>query len=139
MIVDASVAIKWIVDEDGSDAARTLAGREMHAPDLIWVECANILWKKTVARDLTLAEAAIGLKELRLAPVSLTPCSHLLDAALMLSGKLRHPIYDCLYLALAVQRKMPLATADRRLARAVRKYGMSHLRVMLLQELIADS
>jgi predicted nucleic acid-binding protein len=139
VIVDASVAIKWVVEEDDSDAAHTLAGREMHAPDLIWIECANILWKKTVAGDLTLAEAAIILKELRSAPVSLTPCSHLLDAALALSSKLRHPIYDCLYLALAVQKKMPLATADRRLARAVRRHRISHLRVTLLQELMAAS
>ena len=139
MIIDASVAVKWVVEEDGSSAARKLAGQEMEAPDLLLVECANILWKKTVLGDLTSPEAAAALKELRLAPVSLTPSSNLLDAALALSTELRHPIYDCVYLALANRRKRPLVTADMRLARAVRKRNLPHLRVMLLDELERDA
>lgn len=135
MIVDASVAVKWVVEEEGSGAARRLAEQEMEAPDLLLIECANILWKKTVLGDLTLAEAAVALRELQSAPVSLAPSSHLLDVALALSSELRHPIYDCLYLALADRRKRPLVTADKRLASAVRNRDLPHLRVTLLEEL----
>ena len=51
-IVDASVAVKWVVDEQFSDAARLLAGARLYAPDLLYIECANILWKKAVKEML---------------------------------------------------------------------------------------
>ena len=136
MIIDASVAIKWVVEEDGSDAARALAGQKLEAPDLLPVECANVLWKKTLVRDLTLQEAALALRELRSAPVALAVSSPLLDAALALSAALRHPVYDCVYLALALDRKAVLVTADKRLVRAVTKHQRLPVEVKLLQSLM---
>lgn len=56
------------------------------------------------------------------APITLTPCSGLLEAALTLSTQLRHPVYDCLYLALALRRNLPVITADRRFALAVGRH-----------------
>ncbi len=44
-IVDASVAVKWVVQEPGSDRARWLAKAKLEAPDLLSTECANVLWK----------------------------------------------------------------------------------------------
>jgi hypothetical protein len=58
----------------------------MQAPDLLPIECANILCKKTVLGDLTLAEAAVALRELQSAAASLAPSSHLLDAAVAFRG-----------------------------------------------------
>jgi predicted nucleic acid-binding protein len=47
-VVDASIVIKWFVDEVHSEAARSLQEDqyELSAPDLLWPECGNILWKK---------------------------------------------------------------------------------------------
>ena len=42
-VVDASVAVKWVVPETGSDLARSLSNASLEAPDLLLVECANIL------------------------------------------------------------------------------------------------
>ena len=48
LVVDASVAVKWLVAEEGSDAAdRLLAGGDdLHAPRLMASEIANALWRK---------------------------------------------------------------------------------------------
>ena len=47
VIVDASVALKWVIEEDGSEAAGALLLEEpLAAPDLLIVECANVLWAK---------------------------------------------------------------------------------------------
>jgi predicted nucleic acid-binding protein len=57
VIVDASVAIKWVVQEEGSDTAAALAGQALSAPTLLTVECANVLWVKARRGELTSAEA----------------------------------------------------------------------------------
>ena len=57
-VVDASVAVKWVVDEADSGPARSMADARLEAPDLLLVECANILWKKAGIGDLTRQQAA---------------------------------------------------------------------------------
>lgn len=134
-VVDASVAVKWVVDEPDSDRARLLSRARLEAPDLLPVECANILWKKVVRRDLTPDEASTRLKLLLEAPVSLAESGPLLAAALKLSLDLHHPVYDCVYLALALLRDIPLISADEKLVTALRKSGRVSGRVVPLAEL----
>ena len=44
VVVDASVALKWVIEEDGSEAAQALVVRHpLAAPDLLMIECANVL------------------------------------------------------------------------------------------------
>lgn len=57
IVVDASVAIKWVVEEEGSDAAAALADQDLTAPSLLMVECANVLWVKARRGELTSSEA----------------------------------------------------------------------------------
>ena len=52
-IVDASVAIKWVVDEPGTEHALLLRRDSLAAPDLLVPECANILWKKVRRKELS--------------------------------------------------------------------------------------
>jgi len=131
-IVDASVAVKWVVNEPGSDRARLLSQRRLEAPDLLLIECANILWKKVRMRDLTREGACTRLELLLRAPVSLVESRDLLDSALELSLDLHHPVSDCLYIALALRRDIPLVTADERLVAAVRNSPKVARRVMRL-------
>ncbi|MGA3098822.1 MAG: type II toxin-antitoxin system VapC family toxin [Bryobacteraceae bacterium] len=133
-VVAASVAVKWVVEEPGSGQARMLARARLEAPDLLAVECANILWKKARIGDIDARQARERLDALLEAPVALTPSRDLLGGALGLALDLEHPVYDCLYLALALARGVPLVTADERLAKAVRK-RKSAVRVTLLSEL----
>jgi predicted nucleic acid-binding protein len=136
-VVDASVAVKWVVQETGSDLARSLSNASLEAPDLLLVECANILWKKVRIGDLTRRDAKRCLDILLRAPVNVITGSELLPQAMDLSCELEHPVYDCLYLAVALRREIPLITADERLARTARKHRKFASRVVLLHELEA--
>jgi len=137
-VIDASVAVKWVLDEPGSQQARGLAGARLEAPDLLLVECANILWKKAQLGDLRPAEALARLDLLGRAPVAWASSPDLLGDALRLALDLRHPVYDCLYLALALQLGIPLVTADRRFARAVSRRPALARRLRLLDDLPAS-
>ena len=118
-----------------SDQARRLSQARLEAPDLLPVECANILWKKVRVRDLTSDDAAARLQFLLRAPVPLAESHPLLDRALGLSFELRHPVYDCVYLALALRRGVPLVTADKKLASVARKSSAAAAHVLLLDDL----
>ena len=58
-VVDASVAVKLLVDEPDSDAARALtaSGEELHAPRLMASEVANALWRKARLGQIERADA----------------------------------------------------------------------------------
>ena len=118
----ASVAVKWVLDKEGSQAARRLTVIPLAVPDLLLTECANALWRRVHQRgDLAPALAPERLGVLRRAPVRLAPSVHLLDHALAIVVGLRHPIYDCLYVALAIETGGTLVTDDSRLVNAMRR------------------
>jgi predicted nucleic acid-binding protein len=120
LVVDASVALKWVLPEAGSEAALGLIGRNrLIAPDLLAVEAGNALWLRVRRRELTAVEARTALVDLLGAPVDYVPDRPLARAALSLAADLGYPAYDCVYLALAMERAGIVVTADRRFAAAV--------------------
>ena len=119
-MVDASVAIKWFVDELDSARAARLLTRPLSAPDLLAAECANVLWKKAVRAELSLDEAEAIALALEGAAVALHPTRAHLAGATRIACELGCPAYDCFYLALAQGLQRPLVTADLRLADRVR-------------------
>lgn len=121
VVVDASVALKWVVEEEDSDAAVDLARNELWAPDLLKVECANALWAKARRGELDHAEVVERSDALNTVPMTLVPQKEVLDDAVRLALALEHPVYDCLYLALAVRHETYVVTADRRFLSAVRR------------------
>lgn len=133
-VVDASVAVKWVVEEVGSLEAAALHGEDLHAPDWLQVECANVLWAKARRRELTRREATERLAWLLGAPVHLTSACDLLDRASFLAHEIAHPVYDCLYLALAIELSSPLITADDRFVAAVRRSDLHDVRIHSLRE-----
>ena len=116
-VVDASVAIKWVVDEPGTEQALLLRRHRLVAPDLLVPECANILWKKVRRGGLSEAEAILAARLLQRAEVDLAPMRGLLEPATKLAIALDHPAYDCIYLALAEALSCAMVTADERLYR----------------------
>lgn len=126
IIVDASVAMKWFVAEDGHIEARRLQAvfTRLAAPDFLLIEVANIAWKKARRGELPLATASAIVTDLRASPLRLIEAGTLIEAALALSLEIDHPVYDCLYLAAAVQLDGVCLTADQRL---IAKAGTTRL------------
>lgn len=118
-IVDASVAIKWVVAETGTPEALELLGHRLLAPSLFQVECANILWKKVKRGEMSAREGGIAIRLLAGFGIELYAVGPDMSRVLELAVALDHPAYNCAYLALAESREVPLVTADLRLIRAV--------------------
>lgn len=117
LVVDASVALKWYLDEPLSENARAiLASDEMLvAPELIISEVANAAWLRLNKGDISVTQAKEILTELPGAFLSLVPETGLAFRALEIATELRHPVYDAFYLATSERWNAPLVTADRRL------------------------
>lgn len=122
LVVDASVAVLWTLDQQGSERAAVLAKQEsMIAPSLIAAEIGNAIWKAVRRGDLPRTEAHTAV-EIALGPFNdLTPVEELCGRALELAIELNHPIYDCFYLALAERERVPLVSADERLVAKTKK------------------
>ncbi len=116
-VIDASVAVKWVVEEPGTRDALRLLHARLCAPDLLIAECANILWKKSRLGQLTCDEAVLAARLLERADVELLPMRGLLHQATQLAIELEHPAYDFIYLCLALSRGCVFVTADERLLR----------------------
>jgi predicted nucleic acid-binding protein len=102
-VIDASVAIKWVITEEGTDAANRLrwGGTVFHAPDLIVPEAGNILWKKMLRGELPRDEAELACSLLELAKTEI------------------HAMGPVASLALARTLDIQMVTADRRLGNKV--------------------
>lgn len=121
LVVDASVVAKWYFDEPGCDEARAglaealAAGQPVLAPDLLAIEMANLAWKKARRGEVTSAQAAAICRSVPESVGALVPTAPLLAAALDAAMALGHPVYDCVYLALAEAEGGHVVTADRSL------------------------
>ena len=114
-VLDASVAAKWLAPEPDSPQAQALLADELVAPDLLYAEVANILWKKQLRGEIDGATAQVAGRWLLQVPLQVHDSASLLADALAMALQLQHPAYDCFYLALAQRLDAPLVTADRRL------------------------
>jgi predicted nucleic acid-binding protein len=129
LVIDASIAIKWVVEEDGTREALALRQQaKLIAPELLVAECANILWKKVQRVELLRDEALLAARLLQGADIELLPTRSLLEAATRMSIEIDHPAYDCLYLALAAKNKCQFVTADNHFLRKLRQGRQRTLR-----------
>jgi predicted nucleic acid-binding protein len=120
-VLDASVAVKWVVPEPDADKARLLEGERLIAPAIWLAEAAAALARKQKDGELAASEALSGLASLSRAPIVVSDHPGDLMAAMEIAGRLRHPLYDCLYLAVARREGVKLITADARFVRAARR------------------
>ncbi len=134
VVVDASVAVKWLVKEQGSDRALALNMLRLHAPSLLVAECGRALWRKVKAGDLEARDAATRLGTLKYAPLTFTADHELAQTAMPLALELGHPIYECMYIALALELAAPLVTADKKLAAIIRDRMAGRCDVIELQD-----
>ena len=117
-VVDASVVVKWFVPEIHSDAARRLltSPHEYFAPDLLFAEAANTIWKKIRRGELSIEDGPRLVADIGRVAVESVPCRALAEDAYALANASGQTVYDALYVALAVRLDTRLITADSRLA-----------------------
>jgi predicted nucleic acid-binding protein len=116
VVIDASVAAKWFLEEENWDAAEALqAGQDtLIAPDLLIAEVLNTYWKHVERKSKPRASIQDVIEVLVNSFSKLVPMVELASSAAEVAIELHHPIYDCFYLALAERDQCALVTADER-------------------------
>lgn len=131
IVVDASVAVKWFIQEDHTaEAERLLDGSfSLGVPELIYPEFGGILWKKARRGETTIAESrkiVDAFRKMKLRPFSHSP---LLKASYVGAEITGQTVYDWMYLALAVSLSCEFVTADERFYKALYQTSLrKHLR-----------
>ena len=126
VVVDASIAFYWFANErDPWHAERLLTSEiPLLAPDLMAVEVTNAWWKRQRRGEMDLSYVERAITRLLGLGISWTPSTPLLRPAARLAADLDHPVYDCVYLMVAIRGGARLATADDRLRRAADRLGI---------------
>ena len=121
LVVDASVAVKWLIAEDDSDIAREMAarGEDLHAPRLMVSEIASALWRKARLGEIERGDAGVMLASVPEMPVRWGADEVVCADAVRLALALDRPVYDCVYLALAHRIGATVVTADLRFVNAL--------------------
>jgi len=133
LVVDASVAVKWLVVEDGSDVARDLLddGDDLHAPRLLVSEVANAVWRKVRLGQVDRRSAGQLIATMSDTPVRWHADETVGADAIRLAIAHDRPVYDFMYIALAQRLGTRVVTADRRLANALENTDHGDLVVAL--------
>ena len=121
LVVDASVAVKWLIAEEGSDVAHRLAagGDDLHAPRLMASEIANALWRKARLGEIERSRVGALTAAVSEMPVRWHADETVCADAVRLALAFDRPVYDCVYLALAYRIGARVVTADLRFANAL--------------------
>ena len=115
LIVDASIAVKWLLDEEGSENARkAVQGYDLAAPAFLQLEIFHVVWRRTRRGEVTSAQLRDALPALTRIIANFEPDGSLVAKAADIAVAHALAIYDCLYLALALQYEAPLITADQK-------------------------
>jgi predicted nucleic acid-binding protein len=121
LIIDASVLIKFFVPEIlSSKAEELLASVEegsvgLFAPDLIYAEAGDALWKKHRLKELTQSEVGKITDLIISIPLKVEPSRALFPLAIDIAIAYEVTVYDALYLSLAKVYEMQMMTADKKL------------------------
>jgi len=125
-VIDASMAAAWLLPEEYSDAAEIVIASinaPCPVPSLFFFEIRNILTMAERRGRVSAGGALVNMERVRRLPLD--------DAGiggdsfvLLLAANHALSAYDAAYLALALNRNVPLATLDRKLAAAARQEGV---------------
>ncbi|MBI4543001.1 MAG: type II toxin-antitoxin system VapC family toxin [Gemmatimonadetes bacterium] len=127
-VVDASVVLGWLLGEPAPSGGAAVieghvTGRDpLAAPELLHYEVANVLVTGARLPSDLARQAYANFTALEIETYSLGAPEY--DAAIALAAQRRVSVYDAAYAVLALALRCRLATADRRLARALAPLGI---------------
>jgi predicted nucleic acid-binding protein len=138
-VVDASLIVKWFVPEIHSDAARKWlhASHDYLAPDLLFPEACNAIWKKVRRGELTPRDGQNLVKDLSAVAVEAVSMRSLIADAFALAAAAGLTVYDATYLTLAVRLETQVVTGDERFARMLAAHPLLAPRVRFLRDFAA--
>lgn len=126
LVIDSGVVVKWYVAEPYSaEVRRVFSGYlngdlNLFAPDIIYAEFGNILWKKQALQNFNPADAEMIVEEFRTQiDLTTTTAADLLDDAYRIAVQHKRTVYDSLYVALSARLGCEFVTADERLVNAI--------------------
>jgi predicted nucleic acid-binding protein len=128
-VVDTSVAAKWFFDEPGTTQALQLleafrSGRsQVLAPDLIYSEFANVVWKRVVLGSLSAEDGMDVVEAFEQLPVEATAARGLAASAYGFAVRFSITVYDAMFVTLSRLTTADLVTADVSLYRKVAHLG----------------
>jgi predicted nucleic acid-binding protein len=132
LVVDASVAVKWCLPVQEEAVLATEAENllesyrngqiEFVVPGLFWLEIASALWKAVRRQRIDRATAERGYQLVTDLAIPTLPSFTYVPKALDLAIQYDRTVYDSIYVALALQLRTALVTADERLANALAAY-----------------
>ncbi len=122
LVMDANVLVKLFFEEPHSQIADKIFSQaeERLAPDLIWVEASNVIWKRYRRGDISKEHASGIAAQLLAMPLNIRPSAELIPEAMEIAIQFDRTVYDGLYVALAVKAGCPLLSSDQRLVSALR-------------------
>ncbi len=126
-VVDANVAVKWVLEEIHSEAASRLLNNShiLLVPDFFFSEVGNIFWKQVRFGTATLEEAKFNLNQIAMTPIQVYQSKFLVSSALEIAVRVQQAVYDCVYLALAVAQGCQMVTADERFVNALQSDSLA--------------
>jgi predicted nucleic acid-binding protein len=121
-VVDANVAVKWVLPEIYAEAASRLLNSDytLLVPDFFFSEIGNIFWKQVRFGTNTLEEAKLNFNQIAITNIQIYQSKPLIPLALEIAIRVQQAVYDCVYLALAVNQGCQMVTADERFINALK-------------------
>ncbi len=126
VVLDASAAVAVVLRRPEANDIELALGEAatVVVPELFVAEVTNVFWKYALHGGLAEQRCFTAVKRCLALSDGVVPTASLWEEALDLAISQRHPVYDCLYLALARRRAARLLTLDRRLAEAAKAVGV---------------
>jgi len=128
VVIDASVIAAASLNEPlAQHAVAVLTERAaMFAPDFLYIEVANVLWKRVMKSTLRPDAAVELLGRLKQLAIALDPAERLVVDALPIAIVTGRTVYDCMYIACAEHHDAVVITGDQRLHNALRETRFAH-------------
>lgn len=139
-VVDASLVVKWFVPEVHSASARKWldAPHDYIAPDLVFPEVGNALWKKVRKGELSPADAQSLASDLSVVGVEAISMRALVADAHALALRTGITVYDATYLTLAVRLETQVITGDDRFARKLAEHPLLAPHIRSVEDFVSE-